>query len=300
MKKAVKEYFTFSRKERKAAIALLLLTGIFIVLPYVYPVPKTTVPVNNELQQQIAALQTGDRSLDTGYQKENTRIIWEAPPAAYTLFLFDPNTLDSAGWRKLGIREKTTKTILNYRNKGGQFRQPDDIRKIWGLMPAEANRIIPYVRITEVKDKYPYYSNNPGKPVVKPTVVDINTASVDQLKILPGMDYSMPYRIIKYKERLGGFISIEQVKETFGMTDSVFHAIQPFLTIGTPTLRKLNINTATDYELSYHPYIGRDIGKAIVIYRQVHGNYQSVEDLRKIIFLKEDVLQKMAPYLTTE
>jgi len=68
-------------------------------------------------------------------------------------FKFDPNELDAAGWKQLGIRDRTIQTILNYRSKGGRFRKPEDLRKIWGMLPADADRLIPYCSIE--KQNYP-------------------------------------------------------------------------------------------------------------------------------------------------
>ena len=82
------------------------------------------------------------------------------------------------------------------------------------------------------------------------------------------------------------------------MTDSIYQSILPFLKIDMNTIKKININTASEYELSLNPYISRDIAKAIVIYRNQHGNYQSIEQLKKIVFINEEMYQKILPYLT--
>ena len=131
-------------------------------------------------------------------------------------------------------------------------------------------------------------------------IVDINTATVEQLRNIPGMGNGLLYRILKYKERLGGFMTIEQVKETYGMSDSAFVLMQPFLKLFSPIITKININTATDYDLSGHPYIERNVAKAIVLYRIQHGNYQTINDIMKIVFIKEPLFQKIAPYLTVQ
>ena len=131
-------------------------------------------------------------------------------------------------------------------------------------------------------------------------IVDLNTATIDQLRNIPGMGNGLLFRVLKYKERLGGFINIEQVKETYGMSDSSFVLMQPFLKITTTVITKININTATDYDLSTHPYIDRNMAKAIVLYRIQHGSYQSITDIMKIVFIKEPLFNKIAPYLTVQ
>ncbi|MDI9365791.1 MAG: helix-hairpin-helix domain-containing protein [Flavobacterium sp.] len=303
MKKILKDYFSFSKKETTAAIILLIIVGSFIALPYVYKKKGKPPVIDKQLQEAVLAIQPNATIKDSAnidftnhYQPAPTEV-----ETKYTLFQFDPNTLDAAGWKRLGLRDKTINTLLNYRNKGGKFRKPEDIRKIWGLRPQEADRIIPYARIDAPQNNYanPEYSS--AAPTEKTiAVVDINTAQPQQLKNIPGIENGLQYRIVKFREKLGGFISLEQVKETYGLTDSAFAAMQPYIKFVPAAVAKININTASDFELNAHPYISYTVAKAIVLYRTQHGNYQSVADIKKIAFIKEDLFQKIAPYLTVE
>ena len=114
------------------------------------------------------------------------------------------------------------------------------------------------------------------------------------------MGNGMGFRIFNYRERLGGFISLQQIKETFGMNDSSLQLMTPFLRLNSTIIQKININTATDFQLSKHPYIDRNMAKAIVLYRLQHGNYPTIEHIKKIVFIKETVYQKIVPYITVE
>jgi competence ComEA-like helix-hairpin-helix protein len=115
---------------------------------------------------------------------------------------------------------------------------------------------------------------------------------------LPISDKLLCYKIINYRNKLGGFINVEQVKETYGISDSVFNSIQKYLVIQNININKININTAPDFVLGAHPYIGRNVGKAIVIYREQHGNYATIDDVKKIVFITNAMFEKMAPYIT--
>ena len=110
----------------------------------------------------------------------------------------------------------------------------------------------------------------------------------------------MAYKIVKFREKLGGFININQIKETYGLTDSVYQAMQPFLSFSNTNIQKININTANDFDLGKHPYISSDIAKAIAIYRKQHGNFSKIEDVKKIVFINQQMYQKIAPYITVE
>jgi competence protein ComEA len=297
MKKILKDYFTFSKKESRALIMLLAFIGVFILLPYFIPDKKDKPILNEALQQQVAPIIAKDSFLTDKPLTEETLHETEINKSAYELFEFNPNTIDVAGWKKLGLRDKTIKTILNYRDKGGRFKTAEDIRKIWGLKKEEADRIVPYVRIDNIRTGKVAVKNFSSKADIK---IDINAATPQEWFTIPTMDRSLVYRIIKYKEKLGGFLAIQQVKETYGLTDSVYKTIEPYLILQTAAVKKININTADDYILSMHPYISKDVAKAITIYRTQHGAYTKVEDIKKIVFIKEELYQKIAPYLAVE
>lgn len=306
MKHFIRDYFTFSKKERIAAIVLIVIITVFIFLPNFFSVKKEKVIVDDDTKQKILSQQQ-KKSFYKNYQKnyDNETDYYnnngETNANSIILFEFDPNTLDVNGWRKLGLREKTINTILNYVSKGGKFKQPDDIRKIWGLRQDEADRLIPYIKINNTTTSYSKNVQPQNKTTNNTEVfLDINTATVEQLKTIPNIGNQLPYKMVSFREKLGGFVYMAQVKETYGMTDSIFQKILPYLHLQHIEIRKLNLNTATEYEFNAHPYIDKTLSKALVIYRTQHGGYKLVTDVRKIVFLTEDIFKKIEPYLKVE
>src|ERR1044072_4786067 len=138
-----KDYFTVTKKERIGICTLLLLIIGCAMLPQFFTSPA----LNKELA--TAAIQLEKAPVQP--QKEFARrLTYERTPASnppVTLFRFDPNTLDEAGWKKLGLPDRTVRTILNYRNKGGKFRTIADLQKMYSLKPADFERLQPYVQI---------------------------------------------------------------------------------------------------------------------------------------------------------
>lgn len=306
MKKFIKEYLTFSRKETYAVIVILLLTTVFVFLPYFFSKQKAKEPLDMQVAKitgiNIAKKDSVKKLADNekaGYYSNNTKGYQATNAYSLHPFAFDPNMLNEDGWHKLGLPDKLIRTILNYRSKGGKFKNAEDIRKIWGLKKEDADILIPYITM-EVKpneNKAFTYSSNKSYTKPLPQKIDVNTATVEEFKALPGVG-NTAYKIIKFREKLGGFISISQVKETYGLSDSVYTAMLPYLQLISTEIQKVNINTADDYELSKHPYISREIAKAIIIYRNQHGNYSRIEDVRKIVFINQSMFQKIAPYIT--
>lgn len=309
MKKIIEDYFTFSKKERIAAIIVAIIIVIFLMLPHFFPKKRKKILVDADSNNKINLLRKAIDStekfrpktfVDNNYKQFQNN---DNPVATSTkLFYFDPNTLEITGWMRLGVSEKTATTILKYVSKGGKFRNPEDIRKIWSLRKNDADRIIPFVRIENNYTAAKFNGSNAYKAPTEKTVglLNANTASSYDLKKLPGIGNSLPYKIVNFREKLGGFLNMQQVKETYGMTDSIFQSILPFVHVLPIPIKKLNINSASDFELNSHPYIDKRLSKAITIYRSQHGNYKSVNELKNIVFITDEVLQKITPYLTID
>ena len=312
------EYLSFTRKERKGIIAIVVLILLFITLPFLFPFFITSKPVDHTaFEKEIAELKlmedSSTRFLKRNYDNDNYIGHYQPSEKNYyskalkgELFYFDPNTLPVEGWIKLGVKEKTANTIQNYLSKGGRFYKPEDIGKIWGLREDEVKRLLPYVKI-EAKpaadyDKYP--NSEKGKTFEKSkytiSTVDINNADTSAFIALPGIGSQLAARIITFREKLGGFYKVDQVAETYGLPDSTFQKIKSKLVITKSDVKKLDINTATGDELKVHPYLRYNIANAIVQYRLQHGNFSGVSDIKKIMLITDEIYNKAAPYLTVK
>ena len=299
MKRIWKEYFTFSKKERIAVIILLLLIIVFITAPMFYRVTPGKPQLNKALSDFIAQSNSSVQQNDSN-ETMNALPSFEVANALapHSLFSFDPNTLSPEGWKKLGLSDRTIRTIFNYRSKGGRFRLPEDIRKIWGIQKELAEQLVPYVQIKETAPNTFFYNKKEDKHVPKhPVVIDINTASPEEWQALPGINQYMAERIVKYRDRIGGFAGLDQVKKTYGISDSVFMLINSYLKTDPSTTPKIDLNTATFYELKTKANIPDPVARAIIIYRQQYGPFNSVDDLKKIVFIKDSLFQRVSKNL---
>jgi len=304
MKRIIKDYFTFSKKERTAIILLLLLIACFIAAPYFYPVKPKPPVLNKVLADYLAK----NKNAPADSSEENERSFHPpaetAPVIKKETFPFDPNIITSDEWKRLGISDKTIRTILNYRSKGGKFRSAEDIKKIWGIKKEDAERLIPFVQMQATQ--YPAKPTKdppdpqPKQPVTHniPKEIDINTATAEEWKALPGIGEVLANRIIKFRERIGGFGSMEQLHKTYGISDSVFLAIGPYLKLDPANLPKLNLNTASAYDMQRRLNIPAAVAKAIIIYREQNGPYQSANDLKKVVLVSDTLFQRVAPLVT--
>jgi competence protein ComEA len=308
-------YFNNTKKERSGNLILIGIIVILCLLPFCYPffIKKKNYD-HGVFKKEIAALKEKQADSIMKYQRkygdDESPQYYQPSEKNYTakrqmkgeLFYFDPNTLDESGWQRLGVRDKTTATIKNYLSKGGRFRKPEDIDKIWGLNDDEVKRLIPYVKIEDNKPANSYTNTVYEKPAAEskkytPVSIDINTADTTAFIALPGIGSKLSQRIISFRDKLGGFYKIEQVAETFGLPDSTFQKIKVRLSLKNPSVKQININAATVDELKVHPYLRYAIANAIVQYKNQHGNFSSLDDLKKVIPVTDEVFAKVYPYL---
>lgn len=305
-KKFFRDYFSFSRRDRIGIVSLLCLVLIVYFLPYFYSHSPDQFPISQsrELSQALDSLQSREtgQTDEPSYSSYSPQIQEHTPQETYQpgeLFSFDPNTLPAEGWQRLGLPSRNIRTIMNYRNKGGRFRQPADLQKVWGLPPGFYERVKDHISIIPQQQHFqpPSTGETPPKLERRTATVNINTADTSAFIALPGIGSKLASRITLFRDKLGGFYSTDQVSETFGLPDSTFRKIKPYLVLDNAPLRKLNINTATVDELKTHPYIRWNLAKAIVAYRQQHGKFNSLDELKKINLIDEVTFEKMKPYL---
>jgi competence ComEA-like helix-hairpin-helix protein len=232
-KNHLKDWFIFTKKDRRAVIVLLGLITIIVLLPYFVPAKKSEIHIDKELQAELDQYKAEQQQKNEEQNFISVRDTTLKDTVSKALFYFDPNTLDEDGFTKLGLNEKVIHTIINYRNKGGYFKTPEDIRKIYGLSKADADRLIPYISIASStnKQKEVPKSSQPGAQNQNQQFkkININTATAEDWKAFPGIGDIIANRIIKYRTSMGGFKSVEQVGKTYGLSDSVFQRIKPYL-----------------------------------------------------------------------
>ncbi len=380
MSNALKEFFYYTKTERRGAIALLLICIFFVLLPIAYPfmigepeeegyeayaeavqrfladtattaadresreaklfffdpntlpqdslvllgLPRKTAQTIVKFRAKVRPFRRPEDLLDIYTLSEAdyhrivpyVRIEQAAPPAAAAkskekansrpeapLFPFDPNTLSGDSLQMLGLPGRTVRTLLNYREKGGRFREKEDLKRIYGMRAEDYERLHPYIRIREqpiAKSKEvpaarpaAYAASAPAAP----SVLDINLAGPAEWEQLPGIGPAYARRICSFRDKLGGFASVAQVAETYGLPDSTFQQLQPRLK-ASPVFRPIAINKVDAATLKAHPYLSWKQANAIIAYRNQHGSFRSVEEVKKVRALPAELHGKMAPYWT--
>lgn len=220
------------------------------------------------------------------------------------LFAFDPNTADSVELVQLGLRAWQVHNMLKYRRAGGRWKNADDFSRLYGLKEADFLRLKPYIRIEPTKreiereHRQHMHDSIARKRIEKyaeGTVIDLNDADTNMLKHIPGVGSYYAYKICKYRERLGGFVSAHQISEIEGLPKEMERW---FFVKKESKIRKINVNKADFKELVRHPYLSYEQVKVIFSYRNKYGELKGWQDLELDEHFPAKIVLKLEPYFS--
>jgi competence protein ComEA len=127
---------------------------------------------------------------------------------------------------------------------------------------------------------------------------DINTASEAQLSTIKGIGQVLASRIVKFRNKLGGFIDQAQYQEVYGLSPEVVARLKKYTYISADfQAAGLDINTANAQKMASHPYLTYQQAQSITHYRTQHGPFPTVAALGALVLIDEATLEKLNPYL---
>ncbi len=216
-------------------------------------------------------------------------------------FKFDPNTISQQQLTSMGLPTKVVNQIVNYRRKGGSFKRKEDLQKIYALSDQQYQQLAPFIipqKPSLPAPKSPLSYNTPSSKIIAKNIqIDINVASLEEWQQLHGIGPYYAKKIVNFRDKLGGFSSIDQVGTTYGLPDSVFQKINAQL-VASPLTNTLFVNTVSIEDLTAHPYIKKHQAIAIVNYRKNHGPFDSIEKFKRVKVFSEKDLERIMPYLS--
>lgn len=260
--------------------------------------------INSFLASAVPAGQQNDR---IAANQRKDAYLPDGSPATPEYFDFNPNKLPVSDWKRLGLSDRQIRNIKNYEAKGGTYHRKEDLKKMYTINEADFKRLEPYIQLADtnaVKKTTPPAATTMFPAITRPveaTVdlhIELNTADSLVLQQLPGIGPVYASRIVRFRDRLGGFYELGQLLGVYGMDSARYNRLLPHLRLDNSVIIQININTAYYEELNNHPLISPKQANAIVAYRKQHGNYQDVNDLLKIVVIDADFLQRAGPYLS--
>lgn len=293
-KRFIKDYFTFSYKERRGIIVLIFviffILTIRIINPFSHQYQKDE-PVS--FYEEIDHWQKGLKKEDTGPAKIHSDRAEVA--SGIKMSAFDPNLVTAENLDQFGLSQHVKTSWIQYIKKGGIFHKNDDLKKIYGMDSSTFERLNPFIEISHTKVARNYGSD---ANISKPQLTEINNATAEDLKNLKGIGPVLAQRIIKYRNLLGGFRSLDQLTEVYGIEDSLVIENKKYLTLDKSLIKKINLNLADYRSLSRHPYISDFDAKAIIHYRTFKGKIGTLNELIMNNLLPDTTLSVLSDYLT--
>ncbi len=286
-------YFTYTRGEKNAA---LVLTALLLLLQSMlwyrqYGINPGPAPLPEGRQQ---LLQKALNSMSSSAYKKsvNPELVIRKD-----LNFFDPNKTDSTAFVELGLSPRQAISLIHYRDKLGGFKNKEALRKARVVKPELFQRWEPYIRIAvDPADHKMERSRSESRYQKNYLTLDLNRADTTALQDLPLIGAGRARAIFIYRERLGGFVSLEQLKEIKAIPDSVYTVIAPYLNVVSGPIRKLDINHLPADSLR-HPYVSRQLARLITAYREQHGLFKTYQDLENLPLVNAEILSKLAPYI---
>lgn len=195
----------------------------------------------------------------------------------------------------MGFTVKTAFNIQKYIASGGVLTSSKDLMKIYGMDSTQLITASPYIIYapSESKKEFGKYALNAKTSAV--SIIDLNTSTIPELESLNGIGTKLAERIVKFRESLGGFKSVDQLKDCYGISTEVFDALKSQLTV-TGEIKKIAINS-DELATVVHPYLNKKMIKLITAYREQHGPILNDEMLRKVYPADSSWFDQIIPYL---
>jgi competence protein ComEA len=284
-----KDLFAFNRNERRGIwllLLLLMMTASVCTFLRHRKLPTSKVVIHRllaEASQKTAAVASDAPEFSYDHSKSNVK---------NALFAFDPNTITQEQWVQLGLSPKQASVIIRYTEKGGRFYSPDDLKRCFVINESFFSRVKPWIRIATPSQKQEKKITLPYRP----RVIDLNLADTVALASLPGIGNVLARRIVNYRKSLGGYHSVMQLKEVFGMPEELIPGIETKLSVSPADVTKINLSVSSLEELQSHPYISKKMAYAIVELRKTK-RIDSADDLKKRMPTGIVVPDNLIPYL---
>lgn len=173
-----------------------------------------------------------------------------------------------------GMDQALAQSIIQYRDTNGPFQSVDDLTKVQGISDQKLESIQAYLTVEKI---------------------NVNTATAEEMQIIPGMDQALAQSIIQYREANGPFQSVDELTQVQGIDDQKLQSMQDFV-----TAEKINLNTASAEELQIVPGIDQSLAQNIIEYRQANGPFGSVDDLSQVSGMTEDKINTVRDHITVE
>lgn len=283
-RKVLREYFAFPKKERQG-IFVLLMIWLFLIFYRLFSTHNYQYS-----DWKIKYITDSVLSARNNLSRENRNL----ESTSTILFKRQSKSLNDASFdelKHLGISSRTSALIMKYKKSGVDLSNSYYLDKIYGITEYEKKLL---------NDFYLFEHKNKSREFVQKRsdeIFELNTCDSSSLESLPKIGAALSSRIIKYRNKLGGFNDKRQLLEVYGIDTNIYNLIEARLILDVGQLKKININTISFDDLAKFPYLNYKLARVIINYREQHGVFKSKEDLLKIHLMNHKIIDKIEAYI---
>jgi DNA uptake protein ComE-like DNA-binding protein len=294
----LREFFLLHKSDRQVLLTLLFLAALALSgIVLIEQLTDEPVPMSQASTDSIPRQTKSVQSIFVDPADE-------LPERHVERFRFDPNTADSTQLLRLGLQRWQVRNIYKFRAAGGIYRRKEDFAQLYGLTQKEYRELEPYITISAdyqpasllvKKERMERDTLLYPRKLTEGTTIDLSLADTAQLRRVPGIGLYFAREIVRYRDWLGGYVSVDQLDEIEGFPSEA----KKYFTISPDAEpRRLNLNRLSLNELKRHPYINYYQARAIVDYRRQNGKLTSLDDLQFLHDFSSEARQRLAPYVT--
>lgn len=291
--KSIKSYFLFSKEQRNGIFLLLLIIIMIQAVLFFYG------------RFDVSVAKTAQESQWLSLQSKVDALKLASSDYKYELKPFNPNYITDYKGYKLGMSVDEIDRLLSFRKSNQYVNSAQDFQRVTKVSDSLLAVIAPYFKFPEWvsnKKSTKAFVNYPNKSFIKSdkiVIKDINTATQEDFMKINGIGQGYSERIIIFRERLGGFVSMHQMEDVWGLPPEVITKLNVSFKIESQIApEKLDINNATINEIAKFPYFNYVMAKEIVKSRSMNGDFKTATDLTKIKGLSIEKANIIALYLT--
>lgn len=281
----LKSHFRFNKQER-SGIFFFLLMVIVLQGGYYY------VKANPSQKETSFVLNTREQ-----HRIDNLRI--NQSKASIKIYPFNPNYITDYKGYTLGLSTSELDRLFAFRTQGRFVNSVEEFQTVTQISDSLLNEISPYFKFPDWVGKNQSSKKKISFVKKEKGTKDLNSATAEDLMEVYGIGETLSERIVKFRDRLGGFLVNEQLYDVYGLKPEVAEkALLKFQVVEVPALDKININKASIEELSQLIYVNKSLAFNIIDYRDRNGSFASFQELSNVDAFPTEKLDRIALYLS--
>lgn len=297
--------FVFTRTQWMGTLMLFIIVALVYLFVHFLPAISSSAPnsdgfaLSPELADSFSAYidSTRAREYRNKYKRHfsnRINLYADDPNRVKHPRAFDPNAEDSASLVYIGLSPYQAHMVMRYRTKGGRFRKPESLQRLYGMDSTTFAMLAPYIVIPRDSDTIARHNLYPAGHIKKDTILELNSCDTASLLLIRGIGKYTAVRIVSRRDSLGGYVNVEQLREIAGVKlDTLLH----HFTVDPERVKHLAVNCASIHRLTKHPYLNYSQADKLYNYRRRHLYIKSIDELLNIDGFSQSDIDRLRPYL---